>query len=130
MCKNDEPNESIHIALPSYATVTPRRVSRWLITWVLLSGALCLPIALLNLAFPLAPAVVDRFIARDVEYAGPVIAAGVFLNQLLLAAYLLYFSQFPETRLRIVLSLAFTVVLAALVLRGLLMLSEQYVSIH
>lgn len=107
-----------------------RTLPRWLVAWVLASLVFCVPVAALNILFVVSQNAINEAISHDPQYIGVVIAAGVLLNQVLSAIGLVYFVQFSQTRRIAICCLALAVPLVFLAARGVLILSEEYVSIH
>ena len=75
------------------------------------------------------PETLDRMIESDPSYFACLVAVPVLLNQALVVISLIYFVQRPRRR-QCIWHLCLHSVVAVLAVRGLLMLAEQYVSIH
>lgn len=80
--------------------------------------------------FLLARDPLTQAITLDPQHFGVIIVAGVLVNQAALITGLFYSLQFPGPCWRAIRHLALHAAVAALGLRALLMLGEEYVSVH
>lgn len=113
-----------------YAPTPQRQLPKWLTTWSMISLVLCGPLLIVNVLSVAVPEILDRAIETDPEYLACIVAVPILLSQALVVISLLYFVQFARSRRRCIWHLCLHAVVGVLAVGGLLILGEQYVSIH